>query len=55
MYNQLYDNFDNILFPSQCSFWKRYSGQHCLLVMTENFKKNIIRRNEFHALPTDLS
>ena len=27
--------FENILFPSQCSFRKSYSLQHCLLVVTE--------------------
>ena len=35
MYNQLYDYFDNILFPSQFVFRKMYSAQHCLLVMIE--------------------
>ena len=39
MYNQLYDYFDNILFPSQCGFCKGYSAQHCLLVMIEKFKE----------------
>ena len=33
MYSQLYEYFDNILFPSQCGFQKVYSAQHCLLVM----------------------
>ena len=33
MYNQLYDCFGNILFPSQCGFRKGYSAQYCLLVM----------------------
>ena len=55
MYNQLYDYFDNILFPSQCGFQKRYSAQHCLLVMIEKFKEAIDRGNEFGALLTDLS
>ena len=55
MYNQLYDYFDNILFPSQCGFWKGYIAQHCLLVMIEKFKETIDRANEFGALLTDLS
>ena len=55
MYNQLYDYFDNILFPSQCGFWKGYSAQHCLLVMIEKFKEAIDRGHEFGALLTDLS
>ena len=55
MYNQLYEYFDNILFPSQCGFRKGYSAQHCLLVMIEKFKEAIDRGNEFGALLTDLS
>ena len=55
MYNQLYDYFDNILFPSQCGFRKEYSAQHCLLVMTEKFKEAINKGNWFGALLTDLS
>ena len=35
IYNQLYDYFDKILFPSQCGF-KGYSCQRCLLAMLEN-------------------
>ena len=55
MYNQLYDYFDNILFPSQCGFRKRYSPQHYLLVVIKNVKEAIDRGNEFGALLTDLS
>ena len=55
MYNQLYEYFDNILFPSQCGFRKGYSAQHCLLVMIEKFKEAIDRGYEFGALLTDLS
>ena len=54
-YNQLYDYFDNILFPSQCGFRKGYSPQHFLLVMIEKFKETIERENKFDALLTDLS
>ena len=55
MYNQLYEYFDNILFPSQYGFRKGYSAQHCLLVMIEKFKEAIDRGYEFGALLTDLS
>ena len=55
MYNQLYDFFDNILFPSQCGFQRGYSAQHCLLVMIEKFKEAIDRGNELGTLLTDLS
>ena len=46
IYNQLYEYFDNIQFPSQCGFRKGYSAQHCLLVMIEQFKEAIGRGNE---------
>ena len=55
MYNQLYDYFDNTLFPSQCGFRKGYSAQHCLLYIIEKFKETIDRGNEFGSLLTDLS
>ena len=55
MYNQFYDYFDNILFQSQSAFWKRYSTQHCLLVMIEKYKETIDRGNAFGALLTHLS
>ena len=55
MYNQPYEYFDNILFPSQCGFRKGYSAQHCLLVMIEKFKEAIGSGYEFGAFLTDLS
>ena len=55
MYNQLYDYFDKILFPSQCGFREGHNAQHYLLVMIEKFKEAINRRNGFGALLTDLS
>ena len=54
-YNQLCNYFENILFPSQCGFRKRYSAQLYLLVMTEKFKEAIDRGDKFGALLTDLS
>ena len=53
IYNQLYENFNEKLRPSQSSFRKGYSSQHSLLVMTEKFKESI--DNAFGALLTDLS
>ena len=55
MYNQPYEYFDNILFPSQCGFRKSYTAQHFLLVMIEKVKEAIDRGYEFGALLTDLS
>ena len=55
MYNQLYEYFDNILFPNQCAFRKWYNAQHCLLVMIKKFKEAIDMSNEFGALLTDLT
>ena len=55
IYNQLYQYFENILFPSQCGFRKGYSTQHCLLVLIEKFKEAIDTGNKFGALLTNLS
>ena len=55
MYNQLYDYFDNILFPSQCGFRKGYTAQHCLLIMIKKFNEAFDRRNELGAVQADLS
>ena len=53
--NQLYDYFDGISFPGQCSFRKRDSSQHCLLVIWEKFRKSVDKANKFGTLFTDLS
>ena len=45
LYNQLYDYFNNILFPSQCGLPKGYSAQDCFLVMIEKYEE---------VLPTNL-
>ena len=55
MYNQRYEYFDNMPFPSQYGFRQGYYAQHFLLVMMEKFKEAIDRGNEFSALLTDLS
>ena len=55
IYDQLYQYFENILFPSQCRFRKGFGTQHCLLVLTEKFKGAIETGNKFGALLIDLS
>ena len=55
IYNQPYDYFDDILSPGQCGFWKRFSTQHCLLVMLEKLKEYVDKGNKFCALLTGLS
>ena len=47
--------FDNIFLNQQCSFRKRYSTQHCLLVMLETWKRSVDKGKVFGALLTDLS
>ena len=54
IYNQLYQYFENILFPSQSGFRKGYSTQHSLLVLTEKFKA-IDAGNKSGALLPNLS
>ena len=55
LYSQLYNYFENILFPSQRGFRKGYSAKHCLLVMIEKFKEAIGRGDKSGALLTELS
>ena len=55
MYNQRYEYFDNMLFPSQYGFREGYYAQHFLLGMMEKFREAIDRGNECSALLTDLS
>ena len=47
--------FDNIFLNQQCSFRKRYSTQHCLLVMLETWKRSLDKSKAFGTLLTDLS
>ena len=47
--------FDNIFLNQQCSFRKRYSTQHCLLVMLETWERSADKSNIFDILLTDLS
>ena len=55
IYNQLYQYFDNILFPNQFGFQKGYCTLHCLLVLIEKFKEAIDTGTKFGTLLTDLS
>ena len=34
-YNQIYPYFDMLFSKFQCSFWKGFNAQHCLLAMIE--------------------
>ena len=55
MYQHLYDHFDSILSPKQCSFRKGHSAQNGLMVILEKFKESKDRGDELGALFTDLS
>ena len=54
IYNQLYEYFNDKLFPNQYGFHKGYRSQQSLLVMTEKFKESTDEGNAFAALLTDL-
>ena len=55
IYNQLYEYFNDKLFPGQCEFRKGYSSQYSILVMTKKFKEALDKGNAFGALLTHLS
>ena len=55
LFNQLYEYFNDNLFPSQCGFHKGYCSQRSLLVMTAGFKESIDKGNAFGAVTTDMS
>ena len=52
---QLSNHFDNILSKFQCGFRKCYSPQHCLLLMTDTWRKLVDNNKVFGALLTNLS
>ena len=54
LYSQLYNYFENILFPSRCGFREGYSTEYFLLVMIEKSKEAIDKGDTFGALLTDL-
>ena len=55
MFVQMPAFFDNIFSNQQCGFRKRYSTQHCPLVMLETWKRSADKSNIFDILLTDLS
>ena len=55
MFAQTSAFFDNIFSNQKCGFRKRYSTQHCLLVMLETWKSSVDKGKFFGALLTDLS
>ena len=52
---QLSNHFDNILSKFHCGFRKGYSPQHCLLLMTNKWKKAVDNHKVSGAVLTDLS
>ena len=55
MYDQMYEYFNKILSKQQCGFRQGFSTQHCLLAMTEKFRKHLDKDGVNGALLTDLS
>ena len=54
MFAQICTYFDSIFLDQQCGFRKRYSTQHCLLVMLETWKRSVDKGKIFGALLTDI-
>ena len=48
-------HFELVFSKYQCGFRKGHSAQHCLLTMTEKWKKYLDSNGECGALLTDLS
>ena len=55
MSNQLSTYFEKILSKFQCGFWKGFSIQHSLLLMTEKLTHAVDNKKVLGALPIDLS
>ena len=55
LYDQMYKYFNHILSKWQCGFRKGFSTQHCLLVMTEKWRKCLDKGGISGAILTDLS
>ena len=55
MYDQMYEYFNKILLKQQCGFCQGFSTQHCLLAMTEQWRKYLDKNGVNGALLTDLS
>ena len=54
LYDQMYKYFNHILSKWQCGFRKGFSTQHCLLVMTEKWRKCLDKGGISGAILTDL-
>ena len=54
MYDQMYEYFNKILLKQQCGFHQGFSTQHCLLAMTEKWRKYLDKNGVNGALLTDL-
>ena len=54
-YDQMSRYFNHILSEWQCGFRKSFSTQHCLLVMTEKWRKCLDKGGISGAILTDLS
>ena len=53
--NQIQRYFDKIFSKYQCGFRKSYNSHHCLIEMTEKWRKREDKGGSFGALLTDLS
>ena len=55
MYNQIYPYFVTLFSKFQCGFGKGFKAQHCLLRMTEKWRKTLDKGGQAGAVLTDLS
>ena len=53
LYDQIQVFFDSILSKYQCGFRRGYNAQHCLITLTEEWKKSVDNSGAFGALFTD--
>ena len=49
LYDQIEVFFDYILSKYQCGFWRGYNAQHCLITLTEKWKKSVDNGGAFGA------
>ena len=52
---QLPNHFDNIFWKFHCGFRNNFSVQHCFLLMTSKWKKEVDDNKAFDTILTDLS
>ena len=55
MYNQIYPFFDTLFSKFHCGFREGFNTQHCLLPMTEKWRKTLNKDWETGAVLTDVS